>query len=98
MPGPDELDQTETDQVSGVDVVDGVLTFRRKDGSSETYDALAALPIVDPDTAGALWNDDGTVMVSDPSDVFVASLPTSNPHVNGQLWNNAGAVMMSTGP
>lgn len=93
-----QIDQTIEDRVTGVEIVEGVLTFRRADGSTLTYEAVDAIPTEDPATAGALWNDSGTVMVSEPSDVFLASLPTSDPAVAGALWNDGGVVMLSEGP
>lgn len=94
----DQTDQTSEDRVTGVDVVEGGLVFRRADGSTETYAFLTSLPTEDPETAGALWNDDGTVMVSEPSAVFLGSLPTADPEVAGALWNDDGDVMVSAGP
>lgn len=93
-----QLDQTSEDRVTGVELSEGVLTFRRHDGTTLTYETLDALPTDDPETAGALWNDGGVIMVSDPSAVFLASLPTADPEVAGALWNDSGDVMVSAGP
>lgn len=93
-----QIDQTSEDVVTGVEVVDGVLTFRRHDGTTLEFTAADFIPTEDPETAGALWSDDGTVMMSQPSDVFLASLPSEDPEVAGQLWNDDGAVMVSEGP
>jgi hypothetical protein len=68
MAEEDTTDQTYYDQVTGVALSEGTLTFKRRDGSTEEvvlFDALVAgLPTEDPEVAGALWNDEGTVMVS----------------------------------
>lgn len=98
MAEEDRVDQTSNDAVTGVDVVEGVLTLRRFDGSTETYSFVDSLPTEDPAVAGALWNDADVVMISEPSDVFLASLPTADPAVAGALWNDEGVVMLSTGP
>lgn len=91
----DHVDQTSEDVVTGIDVVEGVLTFRRHDGSEGTYTFIDLLPTVDPDSQGVLWNDAGTIKLSYS---VLNELPTSDPAVAGALWNNEGDYMVSSGP
>lgn len=55
----EQTDQTEGDIVTGLDVIDGVLTFRRHDGSTETY----VPAVLGTDVAGIVADDtDGVVI------------------------------------
>lgn len=91
----DRVDQTEGDKVTGVDVVEGVLTFRRHDGSETTYALIDALPIEEPEDNLSVWNDDGTIKLVYS---ILPELPTSDPEVAGALWNDGGDIMVSSGP
>lgn len=100
MSNVDKADQTEGDIVTGVEVVEGVLVVRRKDGSTQNYSLPDSLPTEDPAVEGAVWNDGGTVMVSGvtadtAADAFVASLPTADPMVIGALWNDNTIIKLS---
>lgn len=88
-----EIDQTEEDIVTGVDVVEGVLTFRRHDGSEVTYSLPESLPTVDPAVDAAVWNDEGVVKVSGVT--LLSGLPTSDPMVVGALWNDNSIIKLS---
>lgn len=67
-------------------------------GGDALYDAfVAGLPTVDPETAGALWNDSDVIMVSEPYAVLLSGLPTVDPAVAGQAWNSSGTLMISAG-
>lgn len=91
-----DMVQTQANTVTNVDVQDGALVFQRYDGSDVSYSFLDVLPTTDPETDGVLWNDDGTIKISDDilADVL-ASLPTTDPSTNGELWNDSGTLMVS---
>lgn len=62
----EQTDQTEGDIVTGLDVIDGVLTFRRHDGSTETY----VPAVLGTDTAGIVADDTDGVVITGKLGVF----------------------------
>lgn len=94
----DKADQTEGDIVTGIEVVEGVLIVRRKDGSTQNYSLPDSLPTEDPEVDGGVWSDEGVVKISgfvDAEAILIASLPTADPMVVGALWNDNSIIKLS---